>query len=137
MVAAPATDEQRLAAQGDLRELIRLARERGELEVIKGANTYLEMGALYELSLRDRYPPLLLFEDIPNYPKSHKVLMNVRFSRIFQDDLSLEALKIIVLSGYLRRLGPRTLARYAGRILNIHPGPLPAFGGGGVAESLR
>ena len=48
MVAPPATDEQRLAAQGDLRELIRLANERGELEVIKGANTYLEMGALYE-----------------------------------------------------------------------------------------
>jgi 4-hydroxy-3-polyprenylbenzoate decarboxylase len=94
MMAAPsATDEQRLAAQGDLRELIRLARERGELEVIRGANTYLEMGALYELSLRDRYPPLLLFEDIPGYPKGHRVLMNVRFSRIFQDDLSLEALK--------------------------------------------
>src|SRR5690349_4921641 len=93
MAASPATDEERLAAQGDLRELIRLARERGELEVIRGANTYLEMGALYELSLRDRYPPLLLFEDIPGYPKGHRVLMNVRFSRIFQDDLSLEALK--------------------------------------------
>src|SRR3954464_16012357 len=93
MVAPPASDEQRLAAQGDLRELIRLARERGELEVIKGANTYLEMGALYELSLRDRYPPLLLFEDIPGYPKNHRVLMNVRFSRIFQSDLSLDALK--------------------------------------------
>ena len=93
MVAPPATDEQRLAAQGDLRELIRLAKERGELEVIKGANTYLEMGALYELSLRDRYPPLLLFEDIPGYPKSHRVLMNVRFSRIFSGDLTLAALK--------------------------------------------
>ena len=38
----------------------------------------------------------------------------------------------IVLSGYLRQLGPRTLGRYAGRILNIHPGPLPAFGGHGM-----
>jgi phosphoribosylglycinamide formyltransferase-1 len=38
----------------------------------------------------------------------------------------------IVLSGYLRRLGPRTLAAYEGRILNIHPGPLPAFGGEGM-----
>jgi 4-hydroxy-3-polyprenylbenzoate decarboxylase len=93
MAAPSATDEQRLAAQGDLRELIRLAKERGELEVIRGANTYLEMGALYELSLRDRYPPLLLFEDIPGYPKGHRILMNVRFSRVFQDDLSLEALK--------------------------------------------
>ena len=39
---------------------------------------------------------------------------------------------VIVLSGYLRQLGPRTLGRYAGRILNIHPGPLPAFGGHGM-----
>lgn len=40
--------------------------------------------------------------------------------------------ELIVMSGYLRRLGPRTLARYAGRIVNIHPGPLPAFGGEGM-----
>ncbi len=40
--------------------------------------------------------------------------------------------EIIVLSGYLRQLGPRTLERYAGRVLNIHPGPLPAFGGHGM-----
>jgi phosphoribosylglycinamide formyltransferase-1 len=40
--------------------------------------------------------------------------------------------ELIVLSGYLRRLGPVTLARYGGRILNIHPGPLPEFGGLGM-----
>ena len=40
--------------------------------------------------------------------------------------------ELIVLSGYLRRLGPKTLVRYAGRVLNIHPGPLPAFGGEGM-----
>jgi phosphoribosylglycinamide formyltransferase-1 len=40
--------------------------------------------------------------------------------------------ELIVMSGYLRRLGPHTLARYAGRILNIHPGPLPEFGGEGM-----
>ena len=40
--------------------------------------------------------------------------------------------EVIVLSGYLRQLGPRTLHRYDGRILNIHPGPLPQFGGHGM-----
>jgi len=40
--------------------------------------------------------------------------------------------ELVVLSGYLRRLGPRVLGRYAGRILNIHPGPLPEFGGEGM-----
>ncbi|MCA3713924.1 phosphoribosylglycinamide formyltransferase [Phenylobacterium sp.] len=38
----------------------------------------------------------------------------------------------IVLSGYLRRIGPAVLARFPDRILNIHPGPLPAFGGEGM-----
>jgi phosphoribosylglycinamide formyltransferase-1 len=40
--------------------------------------------------------------------------------------------ELIVMSGYLRRIGPATLARYSGRILNIHPGPLPEFGGEGM-----
>lgn len=40
--------------------------------------------------------------------------------------------ELVVLSGYLRQLGPRILQRYAGRILNIHPGPLPQFGGHGL-----
>lgn len=39
---------------------------------------------------------------------------------------------LIVLSGYLRRLGPQTLGRYRHRVLNIHPGPLPQFGGEGM-----
>ena len=38
----------------------------------------------------------------------------------------------VVLSGYLRKLGPRTLAAFAGRILNIHPGLLPRHGGPGM-----
>jgi phosphoribosylglycinamide formyltransferase-1 len=40
--------------------------------------------------------------------------------------------ELVILSGYLRRLGPRTLARFRNRILNIHPGPLPQFGGEGM-----
>lgn len=40
--------------------------------------------------------------------------------------------ELVVLSGYLRKLGPKTLAAYAGRVLNIHPGPLPQFGGQGM-----
>lgn len=39
---------------------------------------------------------------------------------------------LVILSGYLRRLGPRVLAAFPGRILNIHPGPLPQFGGEGM-----
>jgi phosphoribosylglycinamide formyltransferase-1 len=39
---------------------------------------------------------------------------------------------LIVLAGYMKKLGPRTLARYRGRVLNIHPALLPKFGGQGM-----
>lgn len=47
-------------------------------------------------------------------------------------EMAARGVELIVMSGYLRRLGPKTLSRYAGRILNIHPGPLPQFGGEGM-----
>ena len=46
--------------------------------------------------------------------------------------LEAHGVEVVVLSGYLRQLGPRTLGRYHGRVLNIHPGPLPRFGGHGM-----
>jgi phosphoribosylglycinamide formyltransferase-1 len=39
---------------------------------------------------------------------------------------------LVILSGYLRKLGPATLAAFAGRILNIHPALLPSYGGQGM-----
>lgn len=46
--------------------------------------------------------------------------------------LEAAGVELVVLSGYLRRLGPKTLGRYHNRILNIHPGLLPEFGGEGM-----
>lgn len=40
--------------------------------------------------------------------------------------------ELVVLSGYLRRLGPKTLAAFEGRILNVHPALLPKYGGVGM-----
>lgn len=39
---------------------------------------------------------------------------------------------IVVCSGYMKKIGPATLARYSGRILNIHPSLLPKHGGQGL-----
>jgi phosphoribosylglycinamide formyltransferase-1 len=39
---------------------------------------------------------------------------------------------VIVLAGYMKKIGPRTLAAFAGRILNIHPALLPRHGGPGM-----
>lgn len=52
--------------------------------------------------------------------------------RTLAAEMEAHGVEMIVMSGYLRRLGPETLRRYAGRILNIHPGPLPQFGGHGM-----
>ena len=39
---------------------------------------------------------------------------------------------LVLLAGYMKKLGPVTLARYTNRILNIHPALLPDFGGQGM-----
>ncbi|MEV6604472.1 phosphoribosylglycinamide formyltransferase [Kutzneria sp. NPDC051319] len=39
---------------------------------------------------------------------------------------------LVVTAGYMKKLGPLTLARYAGRIINIHPSLLPRHGGPGM-----
>lgn len=38
----------------------------------------------------------------------------------------------IALAGYLRLVPESIITRYRGRILNVHPGPLPEFGGRGM-----
>ena len=49
-----------------------------------------------------------------------------------RDAMTTAGVELIVLSGYLRKLGPATLACYRDRVLNIHPGRLPEFGGEGM-----
>jgi formyltetrahydrofolate-dependent phosphoribosylglycinamide formyltransferase len=54
------------------------------------------------------------------------------------DGASLDALlaehdiDLIVLAGYLRLVPAATVAKYSGRIVNVHPALLPAFGGPGM-----
>jgi phosphoribosylglycinamide formyltransferase-1 len=39
---------------------------------------------------------------------------------------------LVVLAGYLKLIPPKVISEYAGRIINIHPALLPAFGGEGM-----
>lgn len=43
-----------------------------------------------------------------------------------------EDVDLVLLVGYNKLLGKRTLETFAGRILNTHPAPLPEFGGKGM-----
>ena len=40
--------------------------------------------------------------------------------------------EIVLLAGYMKKLGPGVLSRYRGQVLNIHPALLPRFGGKGL-----
>ena len=42
------------------------------------------------------------------------------------------AIDVVVLAGYMKKLGPKVVEAYAGRILNTHPALLPKFGGRGM-----
>ena len=46
--------------------------------------------------------------------------------------LAEHAVDVLLLAGYDRIIGPELLAAYPGRILNIHPSLLPAYGGNGM-----
>jgi len=46
--------------------------------------------------------------------------------------LEAEEIGLIALAGYLKLVPAAVVARWAGRILNIHPALLPAFGGNGM-----
>lgn len=49
-----------------------------------------------------------------------------------RDALSEARTEIVLLAGYMKKLGPLTLRTFAGRIINTHPALLPKFGGPGM-----
>jgi phosphoribosylglycinamide formyltransferase-1 len=51
---------------------------------------------------------------------------------VLREVLMAAGVNLVILSGYLRKLGPRTLEAFARRILNTHPALLPKFGGKGM-----
>jgi phosphoribosylglycinamide formyltransferase-1 len=52
--------------------------------------------------------------------------------RAICDGLSEHDVNVVLLAGYMKKLGPRTRERYAGRVINTHPALLPKFGGHGM-----
>ncbi|MFN3238150.1 MAG: phosphoribosylglycinamide formyltransferase [Pseudomonadales bacterium] len=40
--------------------------------------------------------------------------------------------ELVVTAGYMKKLGPITLAKFAGKVVNIHPSLLPKYGGQGM-----
>ena len=54
------------------------------------------------------------------------------FESALQEALDAHRVELVCLAGFLRILSARFTAAFAGRIMNIHPALLPAFGGKGM-----
>jgi 4-hydroxy-3-polyprenylbenzoate decarboxylase len=80
-------------ALGDLRVFIKQVEARRELMVVREADPHLEIGALYELSQGQTYPPALMFEAMKGCDPGFRILCNVRNARLLVGDLTLDALK--------------------------------------------
>jgi phosphoribosylglycinamide formyltransferase-1 len=56
--------------------------------------------------------------------------------RTISEALEAHGVEVVMLAGYMKKLGPELLERYRGRILNTHPALLPKFGGHGMYGML-
>ena len=71
--------------------------------------------------------------NIPSYHLSGKTHPDPELlDRAICATLKRHAVDLVMLSGYMKLLGPVTLQTYRNRILNIHPALLPKFGGRGM-----
>lgn len=55
-----------------------------------------------------------------------------RLDEAIEDALVQHGIELVVLAGYMKKLGPRVLTAYARRIINTHPALLPKYGGKGM-----
>ncbi len=70
---------------------------------------------------------------IPAYHLSLKTEQTAeKLDRAMCETLLAHEVQLVVLSGYMKKLGPQTLAMYKDHILNIHPALLPTYGGQGL-----
>jgi UbiD family decarboxylase len=81
------------AVMGDLRKFIEQVEAEGELLHVKEADPQLEIGAIYELSQEQKYPPALLFENMQGCDPKFRILCNVRNAHFVVGDLDLASLK--------------------------------------------
>ena len=64
-------------ATKDLRSWIAELENAGQVHVIKGAEPTKEIGGIVDIFMRRPGNPAVLFDEIPGYPKGHRVLANI------------------------------------------------------------
>jgi phosphoribosylglycinamide formyltransferase-1 len=72
-------------------------------------------------------------ESIPNYHLSGSTHPKPKqLDAAIRDSLKRHNVDIVILAGYMKMLGPRTISHYRQRVLNSHPALLPKYGGKGM-----
>lgn len=72
-------------------------------------------------------------ENIPHYHRSSKTHPDFEeLDEEISEIMNKYNVDIVILVGYMKKLGQKTLKQYKGKILNIHPSLLPKFGGKGM-----
>lgn len=66
---------------------------------------------------------------IATFAHSHRGMDRVAFDRLIDSALREAGAEWIALAGYMRLLSPEFIARWPGRIVNIHPSLLPKYKG--------
>lgn len=64
-------------ANKDLREWIDGLESAGELKIIRGAEPKEEIGAFVDIYQRKMGNPALLFDEVPGFPKGHRIIANL------------------------------------------------------------
>ncbi len=103
---------------------------RGELEAEAGAADQQQQQAPVMRWARETGLPALHLSGAA-YPDPAE--LDAAILGALQDHLGADT---VVLSGYMRELGPQTLGAYRGRLLNVHPSLLPRYGGRGMYGDL-
>ncbi len=72
-------------------------------------------------------------EGIPAFHFSNKTFPDPELlDQVILSTLQEHEVELVVLAGYMKRLGEKTLTAYQGRVINIHPALLPKYGGVGM-----
>ncbi len=70
---------------------------------------------------------------LPAYYLSSKTHNNLEeLDKVICSTLKKHDVDLLLLSGYMKKLGPETLSEFHNQILNIHPSLLPKYGGKGM-----
>lgn len=75
-------------------------------------------------------------EGVKTFAASHRGLTREAFDAIIDTELQRVGADYVVLAGYMRLLSPEFVAKWQGRVTNIHPSLLPAHKGLAVHEAV-